>query len=40
MQLEWIVKKGGNIAKERKNKDHNGLQVTQLQTGKLPRGGK
>lgn len=40
MQLERIMKKGGRIAKEREDKDHNGLQVTQLQKEKLPRGGK
>ena len=40
MQLERILKKGGHTAKEREDKDHNGLQVTQLQKEKLPRGGK
>ena len=40
MQIERIMKKGGRIAKEREDKDHNGLQVTQLHKEKLPRGGK
>lgn len=40
MQLERIMKKGGSIAKEREDKGHNGLQVTQLQRENLPWGGK